>query len=251
MNTLHVGFSKNIELPKGGYLYINDEVPDVPRARIFDPLEHCFNPLHKMDYRKRCEFVEIIDALFPRGDSTLTKDTGLDFIAEALEAEPKSLADLIPEPNKKSSTGHVWAYGKIRRIVRSPVLSRVLCSTDNQFSFNPRSVILARINRAELGDFDTLVLGLFLMSHFKGQVVVPDFGFYGRDCHVSLIRENRLIAGVNFLDELPEALRNAAMLIEDKVASGVTMKDAETLASYARLLRGTNGYNDFVQAAVA
>src|SRR5207237_837427 len=64
--------------------------------------------------------------------------------------------------------------------------------------FNPKSMIVARINRAELGDFDALVLGLFLMSHFKGQLVVPDLGFYGRDAHVSLVRQNRLIAGVSF-----------------------------------------------------
>src|SRR3984885_11698253 len=59
-------------------------------------------------------------------------------------------------------------------LLMSPVRKRVLCNPTN-FSFNPRSVILAKLNRAELGDFDALVLGLFLMAHFKGQVVVPDF----------------------------------------------------------------------------
>jgi hypothetical protein len=41
-----------------------------------------------------------------------------------------------------------------------------------------RSTILARLNRAELGNFD---------ADLKGQVVVPDFGFYGREGHVSLM----------------------------------------------------------------
>jgi hypothetical protein len=50
-------------------------------------------------------------------------------------------------------------------------------------------VILVKLNRADLGEFDALVLGLFLMAHFKGQVVVPDFGFYGREGQVSLMRE--------------------------------------------------------------
>lgn len=93
------------------------------------------------------------------------------------------------------------------------MLRRVLCNPTDQFSFNPRSVILARINRAELGDFDALALGLFVMSHYKGQIVVPDFGFYGREGHVSLIREERLIAGINFLGELPPKLRQTALLI--------------------------------------
>jgi hypothetical protein len=64
----------------------------------------------------------------------------------------------------------------------SPVLRRVLCNPTN-FTFNPNSVIQARKDRVELWDFDALVLGLLLMSHAKGQVVVPDFGFYGRDIH--------------------------------------------------------------------
>jgi hypothetical protein len=89
------------------------------------------------------------------------------------------------------------------------------------------------------------------MSHFKGQIVVPDFGFYGRDAHVGLIREERLIAGVNTLGELPPTLRRNILLIKDKTASGATLEDAETLAAYAKLARGTNGFNEFVQDAIA
>jgi hypothetical protein len=65
----------------------------------------------------------------------------------------------------------------IKDILISPVLKRVLCTPNHEFSFNPRSVILARINRVELGKFDALVLGLFLISHFRGEIMVPDFGF--------------------------------------------------------------------------
>jgi hypothetical protein len=93
------------------------------------------------------------------------------------------------------------------------------------------------------------VLGLLLMSHAKGQVVVPDFGFYGRDIHSRLIREDRLIAGVNFLSELPEKLRRTALLINKKLPSGTTVDDAEELAKYERLARGTNGFMDFVAKA--
>ncbi len=46
-----------------------------------------------MDYRRACDFVDAIDSIFDRGDSTLTKDTGLDFIAEALDGQPESLED--------------------------------------------------------------------------------------------------------------------------------------------------------------
>jgi hypothetical protein len=126
----------------------------------------------------------------------------------------------------------------------------VLCNPTN-FSFNRNSVILARVNRAELGEFDALVLGLLFIARFDGRIVVPDFGFYGRDVHANLIRQGRLIAGVNFLDELSPRLRKSVLLVKDKVASGCTFEDAETLAMYERHTRGTNACNDFVQAAMA
>jgi hypothetical protein len=135
-------------------------------------------------------------------------------------------------------------------ILISPVLRRVLCNPTN-FPFNPKSMIVARISRKELGDFDALVLGLLLMSHAKGQVVVPDLGFYGRDAHLSLIREERLIGAVNFLSELTPKLRNGVMLDKEKVASGTTFDDAEEFAKYQRLGKGTNAFLDFVANAVA
>jgi hypothetical protein len=52
MNRLHGGFSKEVELPKGGYIYIADEVPNVRRARVFDPMKHSLNSLKDITYRK-------------------------------------------------------------------------------------------------------------------------------------------------------------------------------------------------------
>jgi hypothetical protein len=35
-----------------------------------------------------------------------------------------------------------------------------------------------------------------LVSQFKGQIAIEDFGCYAGDFHAALIREERLIAGV-------------------------------------------------------
>lgn len=158
---------------------------------------------------------------------------------------------MLPAPSAKDDAG-LEARAAISDILISPVLRKALCNASPPaFSFNTRSVILAPINRAELGEFDALVLGLLLMSHFKGQVVVPDFGFYDREAHVSLIREERLIAGVNYFGELSPKLRQGVLLIEDKVGSGTTYEDAETLAKYAGLrpdpTRQHNSYNEFIK----
>jgi len=42
-NKLYPGFSETVELPEGGYLFIDDKAPKTARARVFDPLKHCFN----------------------------------------------------------------------------------------------------------------------------------------------------------------------------------------------------------------
>lgn len=135
--------------------------------------------------------------------------------------------------------------GLIDDILVFPVLRRVLRNPIDS-SLDPNSVILARVHRTEPRNIDALLLGLLLMSHAEGQVVVPDFGFYGRDIHSGLIREERLIAGVNFLAELSKKLRRTVLLINGKTPSGTTVEDAEELAKVGHLARGCDGSMDFV-----
>jgi hypothetical protein len=183
VNKLYVGLSKTIALPKGGLLLINDEVRDVPdwrRPRIFDPLKHSFDPLKGIDYRKAVALVDAIMAVMPGGENTLTKEDAEFILLEALLSKPRSLERLI---EKSKDPTREKARRMVGRLLLSPVIKRVLCGKTN-FTFNPNSVNMARINRAELGDFDALVLGLLLMGQFKGQLVVADLGFYGRDAHV-------------------------------------------------------------------
>lgn len=253
MNEIYIGTKTQIQFPKNGFLYINDEVPDLPRARVFDPTEHSFNPLGGMNYRKLVGLVDLFDTLFSRGENTLTKDTGLDYIAESLGTHTGNFETLIPPPGKGATTGQVWAYGKVQRLMRSPVIKDMLSKTTN-FSFKPGSSILARVNRAELGDFDALAIGQFLMGHFKGHIIVLDGGFYLRNSNISLIRENRLIAGVRFLDELPLQLRKEVLLVENKITAGALYEDAVLLAKHAGLhpdlAREDNRYNRFIAEAM-
>jgi hypothetical protein len=176
----------------------------------------------------------------PQGDNTLTVRNGKRALLKALLK-----ADRLDRVK-----GDEEVKALIDDLLVSPVLRRVLCNPAN-FSFNPNSAILAKVSRTEPEDFDALVLGLLPMSHAKGQIVVEDFGFYGRDIHSRLIREERLIAGVNFLSELPEKLQRTVLLINVKIPSGTTVEDAEELARYEPLARGTNAFMDFVAKAIA
>jgi hypothetical protein len=100
-------------------------------------------------------------------------------------------------------------------------------------------------------DFDAFVLASLLISQFKGQVIVPDFGFYGREHHVALVRQGRLIAVVNALSELPVSLRQALLTIPNKIASRATYEDAEVLARYEGLVPKTVAHTDFITRAMS
>lgn len=241
MNTLHIGFTKHVEPPPKGFLFIHDEVPPMTHAQVFEPAKHSLNPLKGITYKKARALAEVLYSITLQGENTLTVRDGKRELFKALLRSRR--LDLI-----KSDSDEV--NDMIGDLLMSPVLRKVLCNSTN-FAFSARSSILAKIDRAVLGDFDALVLGLVLINHFQGQIVIPDLGFYGRDAHISLIREKRLIAGVNFLDELPLRLKRAALLIKDKEASGALYEDAVTLAKYDGTFQvNQNGFIDIITAAM-
>jgi hypothetical protein len=243
-NTFYTGLHKEIELPDGGFLFIGDEVPEAAQSRNFDHQTHAINPLKGMTYKSARALADVLYTISPQGENTLTVRNGKRSLLKAF----------LTTTRLDKIEGDEEVQGMVSDILVSPVLRRVLCTPTN-FSFNPNSKIFARINRAELGDFDALVLGLVLIGHYKGQLIIPDFGFYGRDAHVALVRENRLIAGVHYLDELPLRLRRACLLISDKRPSHVLHEDAKTLAENAGLrpdfLREDNEYNKFIDRVMA
>lgn len=63
----YVGFTKNIQLPKGGRLFMDDEVPDGKRARVFDVNKHSFNPLKGINYKKARELADLLYTIAPQG----------------------------------------------------------------------------------------------------------------------------------------------------------------------------------------
>jgi hypothetical protein len=218
-------------------------LPKRRKVTRFDPSKHSFNPLKDIDYRKARNFISLLDAVFPEGAETLTRKNANFAILKALLKEPDNLTNLL---SPSEDPGEKDAYQKIETLLISPVLKNVLCKPKN---FPLDGILIARLNRAELGDFDCFVLGNLLMSEYKGQVVVTDYGFYAAPFHMSLIREGRLTAQVNFLDELPEKIREQ-LLLRDKQPSHATFDDAEVLAIYSGHARGSVGFSDYISEAM-
>lgn len=210
------------------YLWIGDEPPGVPRATYFDPYKHCFNLL-PADHKKARDLSALVYSIFPEGANTLTVRNGRRALA-ALFKRAKRLDKL----NAKTDP-ELEAEAAVGDILFSPVLERIFCGGD-LFDFDPDTTIIARINRAELGDFDAFVLGTFLMSQYQGQIVLEDAGFYLRPLHTTLIRQDRLALALNYLAELDgRRLEQAVLAIKDKHVGRVTLEDAERLVPYLKV----------------
>jgi hypothetical protein len=221
------------------------------RVTCLDLSHHAFNPLRGMDYLKARQFVGIINAVFPEGESTLTRKNSTFVLLRALLTSKAKTLDTLLTPSK--DPGEQDAYQKIQTLLLSPVLKRFLCSPTTlrlRGRHTPHNILLARLDRATLGDFDCFVLGNLLIANYPGQVVIPDFGFYAIPNHIQLMRQQRLTAGLSFLDEVPTKIRQQLLLMPTKLARHCTFDDAECLAGYAGLAKGTVAESDFIAAAI-
>lgn len=244
---LEVELSRDVLIVDDGPLIDSLEIPARRKVTRFDISKHHLNPLHQMDYRRAREFVAVMDAVFPEGENTLTKKNSNFVLLNALLDKPTYLHQLIEEPDKKDAA-RVDAYQKIATLMLSPVLSAVLCKPTN---FSLKGIVLAKLDRAKLGDFDAFVLANLLISQFQGTIILPDGGFYLRDHHISLIRQERLVAGLTTLAGVhSDRLRQELLTIEEKVGSKATFADADELANYSGFAKRQTGHTDSIGTAM-
>lgn len=198
-----------VALAEPGFLLIDDgPIADAfaeqfSDAEIFNPRRHSFATAR--DYRSVRDFADILYS-HGYGDQTLTVRNGKRTIAKLLKDNPTPLHKIDGD---RKDPAFAEALGMLDELFLSPVLKRVLARKPN-FSLGTRSVI-ARIDRAELGDFDAFIIALLLIGQAKGQVIVPDGGFYLRPLHKTLIRQKRLTVGLRYLAELPLPLQHAVL----------------------------------------
>jgi hypothetical protein len=197
-------------------------------AREFDFSTHSFNPVKNIDYLGARAFVSALYSAFPEGENTLTVRNGKRALLRLLLERPTRLDRLAPK-HRKFDEATTEALAIINDVLLSPVLKPILCNPTN-FSF--KGSVVVKINRADIGDFDAFLLASLFIGQSGGQIIIPDFGFYGRDFYLSLIRQNRLTACVNFLEEVAPKLQRALLTMRDKYGAGCIWEDAQTLARY-------------------
>lgn len=246
MNHLLVGTADKTEqllqLTSPGFLLIDDGpiadafLAQFPRAKLFDPSQHSFNPLRGIDADRARDFADILYLADPGGENTLTARNGKGALAQLFLDNTR--LDRITGDRKDPAIAE--ALGVLDRALFSPLVTGVLCNPTN-FSF--KGSVVARIDRAALYHKDAMLLALLLIGQHKGQIVLP--GTYLRPLHMSLIRQSRLTVGVRQLSELPENLSPADFDV--RAGRRTRPEDAVVLASYEGLSPGTTKHTDFVQ----
>jgi hypothetical protein len=238
MNKLYIGLADKHFDTQPGSLMITDTPNLVKGAKIFDPTKHGLNLL-PMEYKEARKFAA---ALYDDNE-LMTYRNGKRAITRLVRQ-----ANGLDRLDYQRTDDDKEAKSVIYDLLQSPLLNDTLLKPPPRWLFSG-STIVARINRAEIGDDDAKVIANILTLRFKGQVIIEDFGFYARRFHASLFRENWPIAGVYTLSELEPKLRQLCLLME-KEGHGCTYDDAETLAKYAGLVPRTEGFNAFVKEAM-
>ncbi len=241
MNKLLIGLADKteqlLETPAPFLLIDDGPIADTflerySRAKEFDPNKHSFNPLKGLDYKHARDFAATLYTASPQGENTLTVRNGKRALTRLL-LDTKRLDKL----HASTDPGDIEAAATVDDMLLSPVLKSVLCGPPN-FTFPTggkwSAPVIARLDRAELGDFDAFILGALLIGQYKGQVILSDSAFYLRDFHVALIRQERLTVVVNYLTELSPKLQQAVLGIKDKTIYRTTPEDAERLIVYTK-----------------
>jgi hypothetical protein len=190
--------SKSVELPKGGYLLICDEVPDVKRARVFDVGKHSFNAVKAIDYKRARQLADLLYTVSPQDEMTVRNGKRALLV---MLLEDRGRLDKLRAI--EGAAGSQEAMETVDDILTSPVRSKVLATRPIFLSIPTRAssrgsiVRRSRLRRARPRPAFDVAL--------QGHIVVADFGFYGREAHASLIREGTLVAEVNSLAELPRS----------------------------------------------
>lgn len=239
-----------LDAARSGFLLIDDgEIGHAvhkrfPKARVFDPHHHSFNPLRGMTDKLAAELTDVLYSAFPEGVNTLTVRNGKRALKRLLRAHRGRLDELKAD---RADPAEAEALAIVDDILFFDILRQVLCAHTNQFSF--RGSVIAILNRAQLGDFTAFIIGNLLIGQAKGQIMLPDYAFYGRPHHSYLLRQNRLTAGLNYLSETP--LSKGLLSVNDKRTCGVLYDDARVLANHAGLKDGDVSFSEYLADIMA
>jgi hypothetical protein len=135
---------------------------------------------------------------------------------------------------RQEQTALAPLLNKIGTLLMSPTIRNIVGQKRSTFSLAQGQIIIADLDRAELGDLTARLLGGLLTARSSGQVYINDLGFFASDYLASLLSQNRFAVALSFLAETRRspALTQALLSVEDKTILRTNRKDAEELSFY-------------------
>jgi len=115
------------------------------------------NPLRGVTPKLARDIATILYTADPGGENTLTVRRGKSALARLLSEDPR----LDKVTGDRKDPAEAEALATLDTILFTPTMRDVLCKPSN-FSF--KGSVIARINRAELGEQDALILALLLIG---------------------------------------------------------------------------------------
>jgi hypothetical protein len=134
--------------------------------------------------------------------------------------------------NKQRHAALAPLQNKLGTLLMSPMIRNIVGQKRTLFS-EKTNIIIANLDRAKLGDITARLLGGLLITRSTGNVVVNDYGFFSAPLPLP---QDRFTVAINFLDELPQKLRNDLLGIEQKFVFKTHKKDADELSFHVRLM---------------
>jgi hypothetical protein len=137
---------------------------------------------------------------------------------------------------KQSQAAIAPLLNKIGTLLMSPTIRNIIGQVRSTFSLTKGNIVIANLDRADIGDLTARLLGGLLIARSAGHVYINDFAFFASEHFASLLSQERFSISLSFLDELPPKLQQSVLSIEDKIVLKTSPADAERLMFFLGIM---------------
>lgn len=240
-------------------------VADTQRAFYFDPANHpaSFNVFENVKDTAKLvsDICAFFDAMFPAGETTLTRSnsnfvlrTALTAVSDNRGATFMSVLEFLTDGQFREdclasctnpmarvnwdivesweTSQRTAAFGQVQiklgTLLLSPVMYDTLQKKCTHF-FENNEILIADLSRSKIGDHAARLLGTLLISRAKTPVYINDFQFFASDYLTSLLSQGGYTVTLPFLSTVPPNVAQELLGFQEQYVFKTTPEDADRL----------------------